>query len=185
MINQQELQSIFPQTLASLRAQKLESVVVDFHRFCTNDLTQTSDAKGWFPVFLKAQGLSTEVTEICHYEWLKFSCVSLDWGAPKLDQGQIAITPGTQFINIENAAAALSCQPGPVAIYSQNGKAKSKSLTKAEALCLDTLNEDRKFNRAQLIDFLKMEGLRIPDLEKTDWENVINELNSENLIAVK
>lgn len=185
MVNQQELKRIFPQTLKSLREQKLDSVLTDFSRFCTNDLTHTSDAKGWLPVFLKAQGLSVEVAEICHFEWLQFCCVSQDWGMPKLDQGQIGVLPGLQFINLDKSAKSLSHPPGPVVIYSDNGKAKSRPLAAAEALLLDVLSEDRKFTQKQLIEFLQMEGKEIPSLQKTDWETLITKLLEEKLLITK
>ncbi len=185
MVNQKELSRIFPQTLESLRVQKMESVVTDFNRFCVDDLNHSRDVSGWFPVFLKAHGYAPELTEICHYEWLKFSCLSMDWGETKLDQGQLGLAPGVQFINLEKAAKRLSHQPGPVVIFAKNGQAQARSLLASEALCLDVLSEDRKFNKTQLVDFLKMEGKNVPSLQKTDWDKVVQQLIEEKILNLK
>lgn len=185
MVNQQDLSRIFPQTIESLRREKLDSVLVDFNRFCTNDLSHSRDVSGWFPVFLKAHGLAAELTEICHFEWLKFSCVSMDWGQPKLDQGQIQVAPGVQFLNLDKAAKKLSHKPGPVVIYGMSGQAHSRSITAEEALCLDVLGEDRKFNLKQLVGYLQMEAKELPGMQKTDWEKVVQKLLKENLLISK
>lgn len=185
MTSDQELNRIYPRTLDSLKKERLDSMVGEFKRFCLNDLSDTTDIPRWLPVFLKAQGAPAALTEICHWEWLHFSCRHLDWGSSKLDPGQIGIAPGVQIMNIDKAAERLSVSRGLHVIYQTGTSAQARPLTAAEAICLDILNEDRKFTFLQLREFVKFEGENIAELKGTDWEKVIHQLKEEGILVTQ
>lgn len=185
MAGEQELNQIYPRTLQSLKKERLERMVSEFHRFCRDDLSDTNEISRWFPVFLKAQGAPAELTEICHWEWLHFSCAQLDWGKPKLDPGQVALTPGLQVIHIEKAATQLSIEAGLHVVYACGAGVNTRALTAEQALCLDVLQEDRKFSPHQLQEFLKFEAQAVPTLTKVDWEIVIKELKEAGILILQ
>ncbi|PWU20050.1 MAG: hypothetical protein C5B49_04885 [Bdellovibrio sp.] len=184
-MNESELQQIFPQTLASLRREKLDLILNEFQRFCVNDLDDNKSVSGWFPVFLKAHGLSSELTEICYWEWLRFSCCSIDWGEPRMDPGQVRLAPGVQVMKIQDAAKKLAVDPGPHVIYQRGAKVQSRVVNAPEALLLDVLQEERKFSETQLVDYLKMEAEPFVNLRQADWRAVVGRLKDEGILIVK
>lgn len=180
---EKELRQIFPRTMATIQEAKLDGILNEFNRFCLNDLNHSSEICGWFPVFLKAQGLPGDLTELCYFEWLRFSCAHLDWGTVQLDPEQVRLAPGVQFIEIDEAASRLDLPKGLYVIFSQGDSTQARALSAAEAHCLDVVREERKFTVSQLREFLEVHSPK--SLSKTDWNQIVDRLRSEGVLVCR
>lgn len=132
------------------------------------------------PAFLKTRGVRLALLEVSQWECLHWQCKNLEWGQTKLDRDQIGFVPGVQFqvITDPEAAEALEVRFGLHAIFARENKAVHRAIEKAEALLLDALREERKFTRAQVIEFMKAQDVT------QNWSTLLEGLFQDHLLTV-
>lgn len=171
-----ELERVYPTTVRSLRRADQEDLIHQFENFLQEDLSGVTEPARWLPLFLKTRAVPGMILQASEWEWAHFVCQVVDYGRRPLEKDQIHINISMQFIELHEAVPELRRDPGLYGIYCLNSRVYSKQFSLAEALVLESLHEDRKFNREQLIEFCKMEAEAWPQLKHTDWTFLLQEM---------
>ena len=171
-----ELERVYPTTVRSLRRADQEDLIHQFENFLQVDLSGVAEPARWLPLYLKSRSVPGRILQASEWEWAHFVCQVVDYGKRPLDIGQIHINVSMQFIELHETVPDLQRDPGLYGIYAMSSRVYSKQISLAEALLLETLHEDRKFTREQLIGFAELEAEAWPQLKNTNWVDVVTEL---------
>lgn len=178
-----ELERVYPATVRSLRRADQEDLIHQFENFLMEDLSGVSEPARWLPLFLKTRAVPGKILQASEWEWAHFVCQIVDYGRRPLDPGQIHINVSMQFIELHEAVPDLRRDPGLYGIFVFGTRVHSRQFALAEALLLETLHEDRKYTRAQLIEAAKIEAESWPQLRATDWEGLIQEMSAAGVLT--
>ncbi len=140
----------------------------------------------YFPGFLRRQWPDKEdLLQISHWEWadawLDVQNISGFREEPRL----ISLNPSFQPLQVASkAATCLGLTPGLYGfVFNQRRKQKYQGiLTAAEAILIDLLAEDRKFDRSQLIE---MASLEMQTMNRQDFEKVFLSLLDRDILREK
>jgi hypothetical protein len=171
-----ELERVYPTTVRSLRRADQEDLIHQFENFLLEDLSGVQEPARWLPLFLKTRSVPGRILQASEWEWAHFVCQVVDYGKRPLDPGQIHINVSMQFIELHEVVPDLRRDPGLYGIYMLGSRVYSRQFSLAEALILETLHEDRKFSKSQLIEAAKSEAESWPQLRPTDWQALLEEL---------
>lgn len=171
-----ELERVYPATVKSLRRADQEDLIHQFESFLREDLSGVSEPARWLPLYLKTRSVPGKILQASEWEWAHFVCQIVDYGRRPLDAGQVHINASMQFIELHESVPDLRRDPGLYGIFVFAGRVHSRQFALGEALLLETLHEDRKFSRAQLIEVARLEAESWPQLRATDWDALITEL---------
>lgn len=171
-----ELERVYPTTLRSLRRADQDDLIHQFETFLQEDLSGVSEPARWLPLFLKTREVPSLILQASEWEWAHFVCQIIDFGRRPLDEEQIHYNPSMQFIELHAPVPDLNREPGLYGIYRMNSKVYARQFCLGQALILESLHEDRKFNRAQLIRFVEEEAQAWPNLRDSDWDVLIDEM---------
>jgi len=178
-----ELERVYPTTVRSLRRADQEDLIHQFENFLLEDLSGVSEPARWLPLYLKTRSVPGRILQASEWEWAHFVCQIVDYGKRPLDPGQIHINVSMQFIELHEAVPDLKRDPGLYGIYVVSSRVFSKQFSLAEALILETLHEDRKYSRGQLVECAQFEAEGWSQLRNTNWEQLIEEMTRVGVLV--
>ena len=171
------LRSVFPKTLELLEEKRIAYLREQFGKTLKDDLmiTLTVDTSRWFPVFLKFQGVRSDVLEVAEFEYLRHTVKTVNMGKTKADPEEIKINPSIQFIELHHDQPKLSRTTGLYCFFKMGEAFCEFKLGISEALILDLLHQERKYNFAQLAlaAIEHKQGMARP---LGEWENTISDM---------
>lgn len=94
------------------------------------------------PMCLRAENLPIGVSEIAHYESLKFFVENEDQGKAKAHPSGVTLNPSVQWVQISEAATFLKKQPGLYLLWKTDRGLQEMSITEKQAHLLDQLMDD-------------------------------------------
>ncbi|MBX3019193.1 MAG: hypothetical protein KF767_15005 [Bdellovibrionaceae bacterium] len=178
-----ELERVYPATVKSLRRADQEDLIHQFENFLMEDLSGVSEPARWLPLFLKTRAVPGKILQASEWEWAHFVCQIVDYGRRPLDPGQIHINPSMQFIELHESVPDLRRDSGLYGIFVFGNRVHSRQFALGEALLLETLHEDRKFSRSQLIEAARIEAQSWPQLQAVDWDSLLNEMTVAGVLT--
>jgi hypothetical protein len=177
------LQEIFPKTLELLNECNSLHLKDQFGITATRDLLILSDRdqSRWFPVFLKLQGTRQQILEVAEFEYLKHTVKNLDLGEPTSEDGIIKLNPTVQFVELHHDQPKLGRLSGLYCFFKKTSDFFEFQLGIQQALILDFLQQERKYNLRQLIEMAKQHQLGARHTEQ-QWREIIEEMISIGLL---
>jgi hypothetical protein len=126
-----------------------------------------------FPAALRLKKKSAAVVQTAYFEWVVYSRQNLDWGNPKKEAGILVLHPSVEVLSITAAAANLALTPGVYAIVRVHDQAQVIMLTSLHLEMYEVLQAgDRKYQAAQLIEWMTDESVKAID----DWKMTLADL---------
>lgn len=170
----------FSKTIEALHKHGLESYVSGFEYEL--HFHQLRLDLRWFPVFLKMQNCPARLLSLAEFEYLRAQVYGTEMGAPRIDQGLLALNPSAQFMEVHESLPELGRGPGLYCMVRANGRFFEMELSLPQALLLDLLREDRKFTREQLLKQAEIHEVRLP-LSREEWSRTLTTLIERGVIA--
>lgn len=176
-MQQLELKVVFPKTLEILGENKLNHLTDEFFTELKDQVSSVLVANDsrWFPAFLKIRGMADEILEVAEFEYLRYLVRTQDFGMPVIEAGLIKLNSSIQFIQLKRNQPKIQRQDGLYCFFKKSSSFVELKLGLDQALILDILQEERKFNFSQLKNQAVLNDHGIRRTEK-EWENTILEL---------
>ena len=146
------LQSVFPKTIKILAEKRISYLEDQFKKTLKNDLLLniTSDLSRYFPVFLKMNGVRSDILEVAEFEYLKHAVKSVDMGQLIRQMGTVALNPSIQFVELHHEQPKLNRKAGLYCFYKIQQRFFEIRLGLAEALLIDLLQDGKSYSINQL-----------------------------------
>ena len=177
--------AVFPKTLELLREKRLEYLREQFGQSLQDEmlLAASCDTSRWFPAFLKVQGIRQEILEVAEFEYLNHAVRTSDLGAVRGDQGQILLNPTLQFVELHFEQPRLGRGKGLYCFFKKQGRVFEEKLGISQALIIDLLQGERKYNVTQIIDSAVDHKLG-RSLSREQWQRNVSDLLNSGLLII-
>lgn len=140
----------------------------------------------YFVGFLRQRfAQSRELSDLAHWEWVQawLEVQPFDISPPE-EPGILSSNPSLQIVILNEDNKALSKPKGIYAfVYTPSlGRVTERALDPAEALLIDLLQEDRKYNTEQLIDMALLSEELSTQLTSVEWQNKLDSLKAAAIL---
>ena len=177
-----DLKMHFPQTSSYLKG-GLRELIKDYLKEMPWQGPLVSAHLRYFPIFLKRKFQDARLYLIAQREWLWSYLSFADFGFPPPEAGRIFVNPSLQSLYTEEDISEVQLTSGLSVFYYDYAQFKicEYKMDVWDAALVDVLQEDRKFNQAQLLEQVGMMELESP-LARTEWEKKLSCLISAGMI---
>jgi hypothetical protein len=140
-----DLHTLFPRTFLALKQHNAESQIEQF--------LESNLPEHWFAPFLRQNKLPAEIFELAQYEWILQELLQAPASSPFLAREFLTINPNLKIIYFSTDQTKLHFVKGLWAFW----PAGHLQLSENQALLLDLLGEERKFNELTLLERASLE----------------------------
>jgi hypothetical protein len=119
------------------------------------EIVDVRKASSYWPLFLRKARVPLPMIELAYFESACAQACEAGETAQRLDG--LCLNPSAQVIPIDRAAELLGKPRGVYVVYCVKSNLKVESLSLAEALCFENIQEDRVFTQAQFEEWMQIE----------------------------